>query len=502
MIQLSDYQDLGYDGFHDEQEGNELLKAMQAGQITGRDTTNQLLTQEPLKAESLEKTLKSLEFRMKDIQLWNAIPKLPAYNTVEEYLQLESYGLNRGGFYNEGELSDVEDSKYRRRAELVKYIQVTGEVTYQAQLVRSYVDAMRKEVENKTMWVVRKVDQSLVHSDANVVPQEFNSLYKQHASVGSAEGDLYADLDAWQLGPDNVVIDLRGAPMTQEDLEDGAVNIDNNYGNINTLFGPPSVLSGLSKDYFQRQRIMMGATGYRGTIGTNPKAIDTSFGEVALRQDKFMKKFPSRNLSASATSSKAPNAPTSCASVLSGADTSSQFKAGEAWTGALGDVYFAVAAVNRYGESALTVHNNTTPVTLTAGQSVDITVVDGGGAVPATGYVIYRSKVTASVDATADGVLFYPIFKVSTAEVTAGYDGGSAGEVRDRNRFLPDSEDAFAIEMDSEVLSFKQLAPISKLDLAILGMSRRFITFLFGTPILYTPKKMVRYLNAGPFVPA
>ena len=85
IIGLSDYQDQGFNGFNDEQDVNMLLKAMQAGQITGRDTTNKLLTQEPLKAESLEKTLKLIEFRMKDIQLWQAMPKLAAYNTVEEY---------------------------------------------------------------------------------------------------------------------------------------------------------------------------------------------------------------------------------------------------------------------------------------------------------------------------------------------------------------------------------------------------------------------------------
>jgi hypothetical protein len=504
MIQLSDYQDdnLGMDGFAGEAAGQDLLKAMRAGQVTGRDTTNQLLTQEPLKAESLEKTLKSLEFRMKDVQLWDALPKLPAYNTVEEFLQLESYGVNRGGFYNEGELSDVEDSAYRRRAELVKYIQVTGEVTYQAQLVRSHVEAMRKEIENKTMWIIRKADQSLTHADASVVPQEFNSLYKQHASIGSGEGDLYTTLDEWMSTSNGVVVDLRGGSLTQEKVEDAAVQIDANFGNIDTLFAPPSVISGLAKDYFQRQRILMGASGYRGTIGTNPKAIDTSFGEVALKQDKFMKKFPVKILSASAGSNKAPNKPTSAVTALSGADGGSRFASGEAHTGALGAVYYAVSALNRYGESALTINNNTTKVTLTAGQSMDMTVVDGGGAIPATGYQVYRSKITTSVDATADAVEFYPIFKVSAAELAAGYDAGSAGDVRDRNRFLPDTEDAFTTEMASDILSFKQLAPISKLDLAVLGMSKRFITFLFGTPILYTPKKMVRFLNAGPYVAA
>lgn len=505
MIQLSDYIDesLGFDGFAGEEAGQDLLKAMQAGQITGRDTVDQSLTQEPLKAESLEKTLKSLEFRMKDIQLWDAIPKLAAYNTVEEYLQLESYGVNRGGFYDEGELSDVEDSAYKRRAQLVKYIQVTGEVTYQAQIVRSHVEAMRKEVENKSMWVMRKADQALVHADSSIIPQEFNSLYSQHASIGSGDSNVWTSLDEWMNPNNGVVIDLRGEPLTQEVVETSAVNIDANFGNVDTLFGPPSVISGLAKDYFQRQRILMNSSGFRGTIGVNPKAIDTSFGEVALKQDKFMKKFPAKNLSASATSAKAPNAPTIDANAaLTGADVGSRFKAGETWTGALGDVFYAVSALNRYGESALAVFSNTTKVTLTAGQSIDLDFSDGGGAIPATGYQIYRSKVTTSTNATTDGILFYPLFKVSTAQLAAGYDGAAATVVRDRNRFLPDTEEAFDVEMQSEVLSFKQLAPISKLDLAVLGMSKRFIVFLFGTPILYTPKKMVRFLNIGPYVPA
>jgi hypothetical protein len=193
-VSINDYAGDGSGFLGDQVEGqSELLKAIQAGQITGRDTTNQTLTQEPLKAESLEKTLKLLEFRTQDIKLWNAIPKLTAYNTVEEFLQLSSYGVDRGGFYNEGELSDVEDSAYIRRAELIKYMQVTGEVTMQAQMVRSYVDAMRKETENKMQWILRLADRSLTKANSDLIPQEFNGYYQQHASIGSATGFLYAD---------------------------------------------------------------------------------------------------------------------------------------------------------------------------------------------------------------------------------------------------------------------------------------------------------------------
>lgn len=501
QIQLQDYQDANFgDVFGGQQEVNELFKAMQAGQITGRDTADTSLTQEPLKLESLEKTLKLLEFRMKDVKLWNAIPKMPATNTVEEFVQLLSYGTDRGGFYGEGELSDVEDSSYMRKAEHVKYIQVTGEVTLQAQMVGSYVPAMRKEVENKTMWVIRKVSSALTKADSNVITKEFNGIFAQHQAVGAAAGDLYATLDAYQ--DSTVVIDLRGASLTQQNLEDASVNVDANFGNVDTLFGPPSVMSGLFKDYFERQRIITGTTSATGTAGVVLKSIDTQFGQVALNQDKFMKKSPFRLLTDTATSPKAPAVPTVSAQALTGAESGSRFAAGEAHTGALGTVFYAVSAINEYGESALTVFHNTTKITLTAGQSVDLAFAAGAGSYTAGGFVIYRSYVTTATNATTGLVKFYPIFKVSAAERTAGYDGAAAGSVRDRNRFLPDTEEAFVNEMVDDVVSWKQLAPISKLDLAVLAPSNRFITFLWGTPILYTPKKVLRFINAGPWVSA
>jgi len=485
MITLNDYNvEAGFLG--GSAEGSlELQKAMQAGQITGRDTTGQMLTQEPLKAESLETTLKLLEFRTKDVKLWNAIPKLTAYNTVEEFLQLSSYGTQRGGFYNEGELSDVEDSQYIRRSEKVKYMQVTGEVTMQAQMVRSFVDAMRKETENKMMWILRLVNTSLTKADEDIVPQEFNSLYKQHASIGVTQEFLYATFEEYYNSTS--VIDLRGATLTQDDVETSSVNIDANYGSPDTLFAPTTVISALAKDYYQDQRILMDGRGFEGTLGVVPKAISTTLGDIALMSDKFMKADPSKLLSTPATSVKAPTAPASVTVALA-LDGLSKYKTGE-----LGDVFYAVSTLNRNGESNLTVY--TTPVTLAAGYRADITPILGTGPNSPSGYVVYRTKVTLA--STPTGLEFFPIFKVSLAQVNSGYNGSSSGAIGDRGYFLPDTEQCFQTQMDEEVLSFKQLAPMSKLDLAVLSMSRRFITFLFGTPQLYTPKKFVRFINVG-----
>lgn len=485
MITLNDYSlDAGFMG--DQNLGvAELQKAMQAGQITGRDTAGQLLTQEPLKAESLEKTLKLLEYRTQDIKLWNAIPKLSAYNTVEEFVQLVSYGADRGGFYNEGELSDVEDSTYLRKAEKVKYMQVTGEVTMQAQMVRSFVDAMRKETENKMMWILRLANRSLTKGDADIIPQEFNGVYKQHASIGSGSDFLYSDWEAYYAS--DTVMDLRGSSLKQIHVEKGAVIIDGRYGTANTLFAPTTVLSALSQDYFADQRILQdGKSALNGIIGVVVKSIATTLGDIALMADKFMKLDASKLSTSPQTSAKAPTKPAT-ASLALRVDATAKFSG----AAEVGNAYYAVSAINRYGESDL--RTVAAAVTLVAGSVVDITMTDGGGANLATGYVVYRSKITTAGSIT--GVTLYPIFKVSVAQLAAGYNGAAAGKIADRGYFLPDMEQAFLCEMDEDVMCFKQLAPLSKLDLAVLSMSRRFITFMFGTPQLFTPGKIVRFIN-------
>lgn len=487
MVSINDYQEGG--GFGgDEVEGQqELLKAMTAGQITGRDTTNLSLTQEPLKAESLEKTLKLLEFRTQDIKLWNAIPKLTAYNTVEEFLQLSSYGAQRGGFYNEGELSDVEDSTYIRRSSLVKYLQVTGEVTMQAQMVRSYVDAMRKETENKMQWILRLADSSLTKANSAIVPQQFDSYYAQHESIGGATGFLWPDFESYYNSQN--VYDLRGAVLKQADLENGAVIVDENFATANILAAPTSVISGLAQDYYSKQRILQdSSSGYQGTLGIVPKTIATTMGDVALMSDKFMKRSNPKTTVSAADSAKTPVAPVADGTtpIASTVDTLAKFTVGEA-----GTVYYAVAAVNRYGESALTVLGS---VAISAAHRIDLKFTPGTGANATTGYTIYRTVVTSAGSAT--GLNFYPVFQVSESSRAAGFIAG-AGIVGDRGYFMPNTEQAFTTQLDEEVLSFKQLAPISKLDLAVVAMARRFIVFLYGTPQLYAPKKVVRYINAG-----
>ena len=488
-INLSDYavgsnQGAEY-GMMGQENVDQLNKALSAGDTTGRETTNMLdASGAPLKVESLDKTLKHLTFRESDIRLWKDVPKKAAYNTVEEYNQQVSYGQDRGGFNNEGELPEEEDSVYVRRAQLVKYLGVTKSVTHQMTLVNSAIGpVMDKTIKDGTMWILRKLNKSLYWGNEKIVPQEFNGYIAQQMQS-----------DAWASYADYMnsehIVDLRGYALTETAIEDGANSIVENFGLGTQLYGAPAVLSNFVKNFYGNKFIQPNSEALtNGVMGQRVRTFASQFGDIGLNQDVFFKKLPSKTSASAATSAKAPTKPSWAASnpiTVQAGVAKTKFATADA-----GNVYYAVTALNRYGESDLAIYS-TAAAAVVAGCAIDLKFTDGGGTNAATGYRVYRTKAGA----TATGE-FFPLFEVSLDDVTRGYDGGGAGVIRDMNRFLPDCDQSVLFQFDEEVIEFAQLAPLMKMDLAILSPAFRFMVLLYGTPFLYAPKKMVRFINIG-----
>lgn len=488
-INLSDY---GYaaqqDGMHagvgSMENVDQLNKALAAEDITGRDTAN-LTTASgaPLKVESLEKTLKHLTFRENDIRLWKDLPKKAAYNTVEEYNQQTSYGANRGGWNREGELPEEEDSIFVRRAQLVKYLGVTKSVTHQMTLVNTMVGSiMERTIKDGTMWILRTLNQGLYFGNEKLVPEQFNGFIAQQQ-----QSDAWASYDDYMNSEH--VVDLRGNSLSEDAIESGANSIVENYGLATQLYAAPSVLSNFVKSFYGNKFIQPNTAALsNGIMGQRVQAFDSQFGQIGLNHDVFFKKNPSKTSASAATSTKAPATPVwdnSTPAAVQSSVAGSKFATADA-----GNVYYAVSAINRFGESQLAIYS--TPVAAVAGCAIDLKFAAGVGTNAATAFRIYRTKVGG----TATGE-FYPLFEVSVSELTAGYDGASAGLVRDMNHFLPDCEQAMLVQFDNEVIEFAQLAPLMKMDLAVLSPAFRFMILLYGTPFLYAPKKMVRFVNIG-----
>lgn len=461
-----------------------LNKALSAQHITGRETdglTN--ASGAPLKVESLDKTLKLLTFKESEIVLWKKIPKLQAYNTVEEFNQLVDYGTNRGGFIVEGELPVSEDSQYVRRSQLVKFMGVTRSVTHPMTLVNTQIgDVIAQEAKNGAMWLLRRLNESLTRADANIIPEEFNGLYAQHR-------DAFTSLDEYYNS--EVVVDLRGGALTEAAIEDACEGIIENHGVATDLFAPPKVLSNFVKSFYGNKFINPNtAQTAAGIMGQRVNQFDSQFGRINLNHDIFMNKLANKTTASPATSTQAPSTPVAGATPIAAVatDASSKWAAADA-----GDYFYAVTALNRFGESA-PLSLGTAATSLVAGGSVDLQFTAGGGANTPTGYRVYRSQKGAASHAEST---YYPLFEISVAQLAAGYDGAAVTIVRDRNRIMPNTYSAFLLENNEQVHAFRQLSPLMKMNLATVSTAFRFAVLLYGTPLLFAPKKFVKFINIG-----
>lgn len=469
----------------------DIIKAIVAGNQTGRDLNDQLSSGPSLKPESLDPVVKVLENKESHIALWKMIPKKSVYNTVHEYNQLVSYGQDVGIFMNEGESPEQTDSIYRRKSILVKFAGIQGELTQQSMMVRQAdgKDPYTREVENKTLKLLTQLDTKLCDSDEKIVPQEFFGIRPLHEK-GLADISGSTSLASYWADPVN--LDARGKALTDTMVEDAAQAVVNDrYGDVTKIIANPAVFNDYVKRFHESKRVIVGLNGSvnGANMGQSVNDITTQFGKVDIVNDIFFNKRTPKITTTPATSPKAPAAPTAVdnASVaIQAADTLAKF------SGFNGTYHYGVTAVNQFGESAMTLMNSVAQAVV-ATESVDLTFVAGNGVYPATGFKIYRTEKNP----TSSAAKFYPIIAVSAAELLAGYDGGAQGAVRDRNRVIPNTHIAMVMDPTEEMWDYIQLAATMKIDFAITTLAKRFAVLNYGAPVLYMPGKISFIHNLG-----
>lgn len=477
---------------------DELVKAVIAGSQTGRDYNNVQNTGGSLKTESLDAMVRLLTNTEKHIVLWKSLNKNSVYNTVHEYNQQLDYGNDAGGFNLEGEAPQFSDPTYRRKSALIKYLGFSGEVTHPAMLVRNAdgINNWAREIQNKTMLLMRFIDKQLTTANSKMVSTEFDGIFQQHfeaEEVGNSNLDKYF--------ASSQVIDARGKILT-DDLVQDATNaaVNTNFGYVDKIVGSPTIFNNYVKQFGGLKRFMVGQPGaiVNATTGQSVSKIDTQFGAIDIMNDIFFDRKVAKNYNSPATHSKAPAAPVADGSAPTNTVTA---VATSKFSGFTGTYFYGVTARNRYGESAMTLLKTTASTVANATDAVDLKFAAGAGAYAAESYTIYKTKKNQA--AYTDPNAFFPVFEVSATELAAGYDGsGSAGVVRDRNLWIPGAQSALVSVIDPEYLEYLQLAPIMKMDLAITSPSKRFMVLNYGTPAVYMPTKIIRIVNLGDIQPA
>jgi hypothetical protein len=468
------------------QEVDELNKALSAGAgYSGAPTS--LSGGGVLQVESLDASLKSVTYEMKQIKLWPQMPKDQAYNTIEEYNRVDAYGDQGRGFIAEGALPRSEDSSYSRQIQRVRFIGVTRELTHVYTLVRNaHGDAIAREIRNGTMKILEIVERSLFDghgwyasasglfdgADAALLPEAdlaWDGLDKQ-IRKGNADASAKAKAFTGYGVEEDVIKDLRGLVLDQDALEDGARIVQENFGMASMMMLDTKAHSDLSRQFYPKERINpMGVAN--GKSGFVLQSFVASAGEFSLVSDVFLR--PKRG--APAPLADAPAAPTiTSATVVAPTVAGSKFDSASA-----GTYSYRAAAINAAGEGAQGAA--LASLAVAAGGAIDVLVAATAGAIA---YAIYRAPVGA-----ASGHEF--VGYVAPASV------GGAATFRDLNVRQPGLAQSYLLTMDSECLRFKQLAPLMKMDLAIVATAYRWMQLLYGTPIVYAPRKHLIYMNIG-----
>lgn len=434
---------------------DELNKALRAGDGQAVPDSGVAGALQPLMPESLDGTLASLTYTEEDHPLWKAIFKARAYNTAEEFNQLLQVGQGEAGYMDEGDLPIEEDSTYRRKVTLIKFLGVTRRVTHVASLVRTAgIDsAIAAETRDGTTWLMRVLEEGLFFGDSSIIPQQFDGLKKLLIDGGAP------------------VYDNRDAPLKVK-LVNGMTAIVRrrpNYGRVDCMFMSIGVKSDVVNDYFNLQRARFGeATKADGlTIDT----MKTQNGDVKLIDDIFIEEGREPFPAGLGKVTQRPLTPVLNGALTTPPDATSKFTAAD-------NYIYKIVAINRFGRSAPL---ETAAFASVAAERIDIPVQDGGQGT--TGYIVYRSTPGGAASTCKEA------FRVART--------GATQTIQDGNADLPGTSIVFGLEMKPGTILWKQLAPFTKIPLATVDTSIRWMQVLYGAVEVRKPRHNFLIKNVG-----
>lgn len=486
MISLNDYAQSGLSGFgHSSlQEAQELAKALTAGYDVNPAT---MTNGSALRVQSLENHLKLLTYNDRHIRFWKDIPKSPAFSTVEEYTQQEAFGNDSFGmFLREGELALANDSTYRRRTALVKYMGTTREVTHPVSLVHPMSgDIFELENRSGILWIMRQLEKALFEGDSSL--------------AFDGESEEFDGLD--NLIANDMFIDLEGSSVQEADWEDMTNLLSIYYAFPSDAYLGHYPLSDFVKTMYPRHRINL-PPPEDGRVGQAINSMATQAGTLRLNATRFLERPATAPDAARGPAGYVPTAPASITVATNAGTAVGEFDKSQ---GTLDAKYaYIVTAANRFGESApatAVLSATLTGAQAAAGWEIRPTITNSAAiTVPPEYFNLYRTVALDSSTATAptDETAYSLISRIpAESQSNGGTTPAVAGTLADINRIMPFTEKIYVGELSEQVLTVRQLAPMMKLDLAVLAPAYRWMILIYLVPILFAPRKWARMINVG-----
>lgn len=446
-----------------------LMKALEAGNYNAAPST---LTQgAALQIEDHSPVMHNVTFTDEHIKLQRMVKTEDCKSLLAQFNRQLSYGQFGGSAQFEGAVGQEETSDYARVVVPMAFYSHTRRVTIQANMVATF-DGKKAEdraAEDSAMKVAGDIEWDLFRGksdfsnngvfdgDPRAIPNLPNMVGLE-TQIRQSDTQVNArDLMFAEFGSDLSVVVQAGGVLTQSNIEDAFVRSAMNFGSADKLILDPLTLSAYNKlGYENKERILLGNSPQQA-VGADLRRQFVSGGTVEIDYTRFL----SGKFKPQRPRPNGPIAPSFTATSEVGAGTS--LKAGTY-------VYY-VTAGNEVGESVAA-----TPQTVTVANDGDAVTLAITAVPNASHFNVYRS----GVNGTAHSARF--IGRVA-------YFGAASTTFKDLDNKVPGFVTGFLVQGDT--MAMKELAPYSRLKLAVTELSIPEAYFRFCTLAVYQPRKNV-----------
>lgn len=446
-----------------------LLKALEAGSYNAVPST--LVQGAALQIEDLSSTMTVVTFDDSHIKLQKMLKVESCKSTLAQFDRQMSYGIFGGSAQVEGAIGQEEDSQFARVVVPMAFYSHVRRVTVVANMIdtvdgvkaeeRAASDAAKKLAGDIEFDLFRGksdfTNQGAFDGSMNAIPALPNILgldsqIRQSDVIRNAR-----DLMFEEYGSNLSVIQQVGGTLTQDAIEDAHVRSGQNHGSADKLLVDLLVLSAYNKISYGKERIVLAGSAQDATA-SDLKRQWVSGGTVNIEASRFLagKTRPAESRDG------APLAP-SLGTGVTGSTTS--LTAGTY-------IYFATA-VNERGESGASA---TASQAVSAGDFVTVTITPNGSGVTARYFNMYRTLAGG----TAASAKF--IGRVANS-------GAATTQFLDLGNKRPGFVTGFLVQGDT--MGVKELAPYSRLKLAVTDLSIPEAHFRFLTLAVTEPRKNV-----------
>ncbi len=448
-----------------------LMKALEAGSYNA--APGNLQQGAALMVEDLSPVMQNVTFDDSHIKLQKMLPSKDVKSQLHQFNRQLDYGIFGGSAQFEGGIGEEDTSSYVRAVVPMSYYSTTRRVTVAANMIGAFdgVKAEDRAAADAAMKLAGDIEFDCFRGQSDfsngglfdgnplAVAKMPNMIGLDQQVRQSDAQQNTQDLMFAEYGSDQTVVLSAGGTLTQSIIEDSAVRSAMNMGAADRLVLDPISLSAYNKIAHAKERIMLAGSAQEAT-GAHLRTQWTSSAIVSLEASRFLsgKTRPARARSGSLA---AP------AIVVADGGAAGSLLQNAAY------VYY-VTACNIRGESAPSSASSVTPAA--AGNKVTVTITAVGGAAY---YNVYRSAAGGSA---------------ASAKFIGKISQGAGNPVFvDLGNRSPGSVTGFLIQ--GNTMGLAQLAPYSKLKLAINDLSLPEAHFRFLALAVYQPRKNVLIEN-------